>query len=83
MFVDIFILYINIFTFELHSLKLTARPNPSKWMVGIRSFPIGFRPIFRGYAKVWMVGLSPDAADAASEVWLWRSTLFDGQTGQT
>ncbi len=31
---------------EIPSLKLTVRP--WKWMVGIRSFPIGLRPIFRG-----------------------------------
>ena len=36
--------------FFLHSLKLTVRPY--KWMVGIRSFPIGFRPIFRGKLAV-------------------------------
>ena len=33
-------------TTSLPSLKLTACTQ--KWMVGIRSFPIGFRPIFRG-----------------------------------
>ena len=34
----------------LHSLKLTVRT--WKWMVGIRSFPFGFRPIFRGKLAV-------------------------------
>ena len=32
----------------IHSLKLTVRPY--KWMVGMTfAFPIGFRPIFRGF----------------------------------
>ena len=35
----------------LPSLKLTSN-RTYKWMVGIRSFPIGFRPIFRGYVDV-------------------------------
>ena len=30
------------------TLPETNSKSPYKWMVGIRSFPIGFRPIFRG-----------------------------------
>ncbi len=42
--------HLKLESFHLHPRSLTARP--WKITVGRRSFPFGFRPIFRGYVKL-------------------------------